>query len=182
MIIHFLHNDEENLANCSLVCKYWLPAARCHLFKELLPHPWNVEAFVNLITHPSATITPYIHSIAIDQVRFRHIELFELMFLRLPRFESVRRLELHKIRWCNYRVEYLNKLVSVFQGVTNIKLDKCTFRSSPNIRAAIASFPSLERVVVTNSRLISRFCSRPTVLMSRTSQRRSVNLISSKRT
>jgi hypothetical protein len=45
-----------------------VPAARYHVFGELHLHPWNVVAFVNLITHPSAIINvvPYIHCLAID--------------------------------------------------------------------------------------------------------------------
>ena len=41
IVVDLLHDDEESLATCALVCKGWLPAARYHLFRELLLHPWN---------------------------------------------------------------------------------------------------------------------------------------------
>jgi hypothetical protein len=127
IIVDFLHDDEEALASCSLVCRDWLAAARYHVFKELLLHPWNIEAFVNLIAQPSATVVPYIHDLVIDQVKIRHLDLFEAMFLRLRPFEFLRRLELWNIRWCNYEPLPVDTLVSAFSNVTDVRLRNLIF-------------------------------------------------------
>jgi hypothetical protein len=152
IIVDFLYDDDEGLANCSLVCKEWLPVARYHIVKEFRLYAWNVEAFVNLITHPSATIVPHVHDLVIDQgeLGFQHIELFDGMFLRLPRFDFVRRLELRNICWWNYRVSSIDRLVSAFKSATDMTLDGIIFDNPTNIKSVVASFPSLKRLSVTH--------------------------------
>jgi hypothetical protein len=149
-IFDFLYDDDEILANCSLVCKEWLPVARYHIVKELRLYARNVEAFVNLITHPSATIVPHVRDLIIDQVEFDHIELFDAMFLRLPRCDFVRRLELRNICCWSYRVSSIDRLVSAFESATDLTLDGITFDNPTNIRSVVARFPSLKRLSVSH--------------------------------
>jgi hypothetical protein len=157
IIVDFLHDDEESLANCSLVCKAWLPAARYHIFKELLLHPWNVGAFTNLITHSSATVVPHIHNLVIDQVKFRnwHIGLFDAMFLRWPLFDFVRRLELRNSRWYGYRARSFDGLVYAFQSVTDVRFDSLIFDRPSDLWSLVSRFPSLNRLSVTNLSFIA---------------------------
>jgi hypothetical protein len=152
VIVDFLHDDEESLANCSFVCKDWLAAARYHIFRKLLLHPWNVEAFVNLIAQPLATvdIVPYVHHLVIDQVKFRHIELFHSIFLRLRPFDFVRKLELRNMRWSNYRTPSIDSLVSAHENVTDLTLDFIIFDNPTDLWSLVARFPSLQRLSVAN--------------------------------
>jgi hypothetical protein len=152
IIVDFLHNDDESLANCSLVCKAWLAAARYHVFGELLLHPWNVEAFVNLITHPSAivNVVPYIHCLAIDQVISRHTDLFDGMFPGLRGFDFVRRLELQNIHCVNYEMLSVDGFISVFKSVTDLRLHNPVFDRPTISWYVVAQFPSLRRLAITN--------------------------------
>jgi hypothetical protein len=58
-IIDFLHSDKRALAACSLVCKSWIPASRCHLFREFTLTSANAQAFLELfeLTHRQALDT-----------------------------------------------------------------------------------------------------------------------------
>jgi ankyrin repeat protein len=41
MIIDFLHDDQDALRTCSLVCKSWIPSARLHRFTNNSKNKWN---------------------------------------------------------------------------------------------------------------------------------------------
>jgi hypothetical protein len=106
---------------------------------------------MDLIAHPSATIVPYVYYLVIDQVKFRYTKLFDAMLLRLPRFVFACRLDLRNIRWCNYQVLSVDKLVSTFKSVTDLRLHKPNFNESIDSWSLIACFPSLERLSITNA-------------------------------
>jgi hypothetical protein len=111
---------------------------------------------VNLIAQPSATVVPYIHDLVIDQVKIRHLDLFEAMFLRLRPFEFLRRLELWNIRWCNYEPLSVDTLVSASSNVTDVRLRNLIFDKPTDLWSVVARFPSLEQLSVTNPAFFSR--------------------------
>ena len=150
VIFNFLHDNEESLANCSLV-EDWLHAARHHIVGELLLHPWNVEAFVNLITDPSATtsVMPHIHRLALDQITTRHTNLFNEMYPGLRGFDFVHRLELLNINCSNYEWLNFNGFITAFKNVTDLSIDGLVFDSPTVSSYLVAQFPSLHRLSVT---------------------------------
>jgi hypothetical protein len=146
-VVDFLHDDEESLANCSLVCKEWVPATRYHIFNNLLLDRWNMEEFVDLITRPSATVALYINHLIIDQGKSRHTDLFQSMFRRLPHFHLLRTLELRNSRWAD-------SLVFAFGGIRDLKLSRCTFANPVHLKTVISSFLSLKRLSVSHTRFL----------------------------
>jgi hypothetical protein len=106
---------------------------------------------MDLIAHPSATIVPYVYSLLIDQGKYRHIELFQALFLRLPRFNFLRGLELRNIRWCDYQTLSIDSLVSAFKNVTDLRIYKLAFDDPTDFWSVVARLPSLQRLSVTNA-------------------------------
>jgi hypothetical protein len=161
VIVDFLYGDEESLANCSLVCKEWLPTARYHIIKKLLLYPWNVEAFMNLITHPSATLVPHIHHLKIYLIDPGHTKLFHAMFLCLPRFKFLRRLELQGgIAWTSFTASSVDGLIC--KSVTDMTLVDLPFNDFTDVMSVVASFPSLKRLSVINPRFFRQTSSHMT--------------------
>ena len=148
IIVDFLHDDEESLVNCSLVCKNWLPVTRYHIFKNLLLDRWNVEEFVDMITHPSATVAPYIHRLTIDQGKARYRHVLHRAFLRLPRFNLLHKLELRNVQWGNIPTDVVDSLVSAFQRVADMELSNCTFDDPTHLMSVITRFKSLKRISI----------------------------------
>ena len=156
IIVDFLHDDEESLANCSLVCKDWLPVTRYHIFKNLLLDRWNVEEFVDMITHPSATVAPYIHQLTIDQgkkPRYHHV--FQRAFLRLPRFNLLHELELRNVQWCNFPTGVVDSLISAFQRVADVKLSNSAFGSPTHFMSIFTRFRHLKRMSILQTQFSS---------------------------
>jgi hypothetical protein len=153
-IIDFLHDDEESLINCSLVCKAFLPVTRFHIFRNLLLDQWNVVGFIDLITQSSATVAPYVHRLAIDQGKSRHSDLFQSLLQRLPRFTHLRSLELRNILWCHYSADTIDRLIFAFDGVTELKLFCLTLDAPTSLRSVITSFPALKRLSISHTRFL----------------------------
>ena len=153
-VVDFLHDDEESLANCSLVCREWLPATRYHIFNNLLLDRWNVEEFLALTTRPSATVARYIDHLIIDQGRFRDADFFQSLFRRLPRFNLLRTLGLRNVKWLHYVMNAPDNLVSAFGRINNLKLSRCTFDHPLHLKSVIAGFRSLKRLSLSHTRFL----------------------------
>jgi hypothetical protein len=110
---------------------------------------------MDLIAHPSATIVQYAYYLVIDQVKFRHTELFDAMLLRLPCFDFVHILELRNIRWYKYQVPSVDRLISAFKRVTDVRIYFLTFNNPTDLWSMVARFPSLQRLSVTSAAFFS---------------------------
>lgn len=67
IFIDYLHNDQQALFACSLVCKSWLPGARFHAFETVNLTPLNMGGFMKLFRSPTkATIIPFIRHFDYD--------------------------------------------------------------------------------------------------------------------
>ncbi|TBU28112.1 hypothetical protein BD311DRAFT_865729 [Dichomitus squalens] len=72
-IFDYLHGDISSLAASSLVCRFWLPTTRTHLFRTLTCKPLrpsaSVPALILWLSH-CPDVAPYVHELRIyeDQV------------------------------------------------------------------------------------------------------------------
>jgi hypothetical protein len=146
VVIDFLHDDEDGLANCSLVCKAWLPATRYHIFENLVLDPWSIESFVDLITQPLATVAPVIHQLAIDMNRTRFHTIFNLILTRLPRFHMLRRLELRRVRWYALNDQAIKAINFAFGGIAELSISHNTFWDPKEVVGLVSGFTSLQKL------------------------------------
>ena len=147
-IIDLLHDEEDALANCSLVCKAWLPATRYHIFENLLLDPWNTEAFIDMKNHPLATVAPYIHHLTIDQIKHRYHQTLNNVFVRLPNFPILQRLDLKSISWGRIGDEARNTAISAFKGVTELELSFSDFTTPDQFIELVSNLTSLRSLSV----------------------------------
>jgi len=151
VVVDFLHDDKKSLGNCALVSKEWLSVARYHLFREIYIHESNVNEFKKLITSRSTTVMPHhIHSVVIDEIRSRHTKLFDMMYIGFRPFDSVHTLELRSIDWRFFTADSINRLVSAFQMVTDLRFDTPNFIHPKDLWSLVARFPLLQRLSVAN--------------------------------
>jgi hypothetical protein len=145
-IIDFLHDDEDNLANCSLVCKAWVPATRYHIFENLLLDPWNIESFVDLINHPSNTVAPFIHQLVIDLNKSQYHPVFNVTLIQLPRFGMLQRLELRRSKWYAIDRNARQAIKFAFGGITELALSHNTLWTKTQFFELVSGFPSLQKL------------------------------------
>jgi hypothetical protein len=90
-----LHDDQEALALCALVCKSWVPASRHHLFPMITVCQFNIADFVRLLSSTRCTISGAIVHLVLLQMETLS-NLHEIT-QRLPR---VTRLSFHDSSLC----------------------------------------------------------------------------------
>jgi hypothetical protein len=59
--------------------------------------------------------------------------------------------------WCNYSVLSIDRLVSAFKSVTDIRLDALFFNNPTHLLSVVARFPALQRLSVNNLAFFSDF-------------------------
>ncbi|KAJ6466882.1 hypothetical protein C8R45DRAFT_480008 [Mycena sanguinolenta] len=101
-VIDFVAGDawmpKFTLYSCALVCRFWLPRSRAHLF-ERCPRRllWdNIPGFLNLLQSPHCTFRPHIRTIPFSSWAPHDHSFNEILFSADWRcLENVRALEIH---------------------------------------------------------------------------------------
>ncbi|KDR72589.1 hypothetical protein GALMADRAFT_126194 [Galerina marginata CBS 339.88] len=102
LILDNIHDSKEDLSNCSVVCKSWLPASRYHLFGEVHFRP-DLAQLISSSTHAATTIAPYIRKVTIQGnliVQEKKDSVLKSI-LRLPKLTSLR---VEKFAWVGFQV------------------------------------------------------------------------------
>lgn len=88
VIIDYLHNDNDTLCTCALVCKRWVPSSRIHLTVKVGYHSAD---FLQLLDSPGCTFVPFLCRLRISDERVHCFHLHEVLHLvgRLPALHSI---------------------------------------------------------------------------------------------
>ncbi|KAH9914681.1 uncharacterized protein B0H18DRAFT_1125342 [Fomitopsis serialis] len=133
--------DFETLAKCSLVCRFWLPSARRHHFREFIVKPRSdarLPSHALLLSDPTSTVLPYIRRLYIEEGvskedwnQFRRLlQTTEmnpwfndiLPSIRVHDLTAMQHLTIHNAVWSNLSDESRCSLASLCQRLVALRL------------------------------------------------------------
>ena len=146
-VIDHLHTDKLALANCSLVCRTWLPASRYHFFQtNIRLTDRNIHSFVELLNSPTSTFFEHELNVEIFPERFDKPQgvncIFDTILHHLFRLK-IKSLRLVCVRW-DIEDEILEEVFKYFATISSLDLLDVKFSVRDQFIKFITSFLSLE--------------------------------------
>ena len=152
-IIDHLHDDNETLKTCSLVCRAWLPPSRYHLFGEFPSlsswiAPTKLNDFIGILNSETDNyISPYIRQVDFYNVRSNYsiypfVPLLKALHdeTLMPAFKS---LSLGRYVLESDDLDYIP-----FHRLTYLDITKCTFETFDSLTALFSELTSVEKLLV----------------------------------
>lgn len=143
-------SDTNSLANCSLVCKSWLPATRYRVFnsRKIPIDPNNVVAFSEVLKSPHCTISSVIHSISLhthdrDSSWITGILLPALALRNVAILFLI--IDTHGWQWSRQRAAIIS---AGFPRLVRLEITSFWFADLTDIIEFIASFNLLEELLL----------------------------------
>ncbi|KAJ7580964.1 hypothetical protein C8J56DRAFT_961221 [Mycena floridula] len=144
IIIDFGHENPGFLANCSLVCRSWVPSARHHLFETISLREYSDHGWRAIIEPTIQTVTQHVKMVKIDATNSWGDQRWAL-----ARFKpSLERLTLQRLHLRSFQLRS-SDFYDCLSSVTEIHLDTVSSVTRNDIFDFLASFPSLETVGLT---------------------------------
>src|SRR5271154_711950 len=135
-IIDFLFDDDESLAECTLVCKDWLSSSHYHLFREL---EFDLDEDIDFEDFPSRA-TPYVREVIL-QSSVSDLQNSVAIPIVVELFPRLRSLCLDSFIW-----EPLIPLPQVSTEFSELELYGCVFHGVDDFAACIRTWPRLNKL------------------------------------
>jgi hypothetical protein len=145
-IIDFCHSDPRTLARCALVAKAWLPSSRLHLFESTRLRYANFERFLALCRSAYCSFLPYIRDVT---MLGRGWKLIRSSIASLDILEALDALHLLDIGYIP-NGSAISRVA--LPSLKTLDISECHFEWLVDLTRFIASFPTIERLRVYNSR------------------------------
>jgi hypothetical protein len=148
-IIDHLHDDNDTLKTCSLVCKAWLLPSRYHLFGEFgCPRSTKLDDFLDLLnTGTDNFISPFIRQVRFYNVRsdfslYPFFPFFDILNDEtfMPAFKS---LSLKRYILESDHLDYIP-----FYRLTYLDITKCTFETFDSLMALLSELSCVETLLI----------------------------------
>jgi hypothetical protein len=127
MIIDYLHDDKRALGTCGLVCRFWLPSSRFHLFSNIFLNPWNMDKALAVLCTPDSFIPPYVRCVGI--VGGEDMKQIFKSLQQLPPLSAVKSLSLCHIHWDSQTFLLLDKVFPFFPNLKTLRLSSVIFET-----------------------------------------------------
>jgi hypothetical protein len=129
MIIDYLYCDKRALGRCGLVCRFWLPSSRFHLFSTIRLAQWNMDKALAALCPSRSTILPYVSCINVDGDADK--QEFYKSLARLPPLNSVESLVLFHFYWDSRTRTFLvmDKMFPFLRNLKTLQLDNVAFET-----------------------------------------------------
>lgn len=164
-IIDHLHDDDDTLKTCSLVCRAWLPPSRYHLFGEFRLSwlaPTKLDDFLDILDSETDNyISLFIrqvdfYNINLDYSIYPFIPLLKVLYddALTPAFKSL------SLRRSVLESDDLHHIP--FHRLTYLDITKCTFETFDSLMALFSKLSCVEKLLidlvdVTSKRLPDRY-------------------------
>ena len=145
MIIDYLHYDKCALGRCGLVCRFWLPSSRFHLFSTIYLKHRKIDTAINVLCSPNSTIPPYVRRVTIYGGKEDGRGMNKWL-RRLPPLSSVDSLSLFSIHWDAQMFGAMEKLFPFFRNLKTLQLDGVIFKTLHSALGFLSSASSLENL------------------------------------
>ncbi|KAJ7587394.1 hypothetical protein C8J56DRAFT_827656 [Mycena floridula] len=144
IVIDFGHDNPGLLANCSLVCRSWVPSARHHIFETISLREYSDHGWRSIIESTIQTVTQHVKVVKIDATNSWGDQSWPLSRFK-PSFE---RLTLRSLHLRSIQLQS-SDFYDCLSSVTEIHLGTVSSVTRNDIFDFLASFPSLETVSLT---------------------------------
>lgn len=165
-IIDYLHDDKAALATCTLVRRSWAPAARLHLFCDLIVDSENFPSLLSVLdTSPdigfvvrSFTVQGGHDKQPLSPYRRRKYSALDAAFAaqaadlaaHMPNVRSLK-LQMAAVAWeLSIQEDILSGLSRTLTSITQLALTRVNFRTFGHATAFICAFPTLRRLTMTD--------------------------------
>jgi hypothetical protein len=161
-IIDHLHDDNDALKICSLVCRAWLPPSRYHLFGEFPSRsswlaPTKLDDFLDILdSETDNSISPFIRQVAfyninLDYSIYPFIPLLEVLYddALTPAFKSLRLTGYYLLESDDFHHIPLHRL-------TYLDITKCTFETFDSLMALFSELSCVEKLLIDLVGVISK--------------------------
>ncbi|KZP28345.1 hypothetical protein FIBSPDRAFT_268911 [Athelia psychrophila] len=158
-IIDYLHNDKAALATCCVICRSWLPAARFHLFSEVIVES---DTFLSLpsVLETSPHIGLLVRSLVVQgrdsqtraparrrQSSAADIVLASQLSNLTTHLSRVHSLQISCVDWELFILEdILHVLSRTLSTISRLALTRVKFRTFCHAATFICAFPTLRRL------------------------------------
>jgi hypothetical protein len=150
-ITEYLRHDVHALANCSLVCRAWLPWGRAHLFNlvDLSVKLRRVDAFLSLLRSPNPTFLHCVRWLKVrDGLLSYEVAWVEQALPLLQKLENVETLGVWQLSWDSLGGEARNALLHGFMRVSTLEIRNSHFATDEQIINFITAFPLLRNLSI----------------------------------
>lgn len=165
-VIDYLHDDKAALATCTLVRRSWTPAARLHLFCDLIVDSENFPSLLSVLdTSPdigfvvrSFTVQGGHDKQPLSPYRRRKYSALDAAFAaqaadlaaHMPNVRSLK-LQMAAVAWeLSIQEDILSGLSRTLTTITQLALTRVNFRTFGHATAFICTFPTLRRLTMTD--------------------------------
>ncbi|KAJ6630532.1 hypothetical protein B0H10DRAFT_1981577 [Mycena sp. CBHHK59/15] len=155
-VIDDLHSEPRVLANCTLVCRAWVPAAQRNLFSKLTIHEHNCAEIVQHLTSATTNIAGYVKRLRAFLWGDLRVNLDRRMAIPAPvlnafipqisNFKNVTMLELDGCRLFHEEIwdkTWTDHLASVFPSLRQLDVGHIAFENVADLVDLVSSFSSL---------------------------------------
>lgn len=154
-VLDFLHNDEETLKSCSLVCKSWLPASRYHLwYRTTLRFAGREEKDYAQFLKSSPVITSCVVDLTVEfacpREATRQEELDWMQTTLLPIFSTFRFLRQMMFINVQFDDDVISKILPNLSSLCVLQLSLCHFPKFSQFVELIWGCPYLETLRLDN--------------------------------
>jgi hypothetical protein len=158
-VIDHLHNDNDTLKTCSLVCKAWLPPSRYHLFGEFSSWitPTKLDDFLDILDSETDNyISPFIrqvdfYNVMSDYSIYPYIPLLNVLNdeTLTPAFKS--------LSFRRYVLESDDLYHIPLHRLTYLDITKCTFETFDSLTALFSELSCVEKLLIDSVNVTSNY-------------------------
>jgi hypothetical protein len=135
--------DWYGLKSFGLVQKSWLSSSRRHLFHTISVKIRNIDWFLEILTVPSRSVTPYVRRLVVNN---DHDMLLNKILPVAQPLHAVKSLSIALLSWGDLIPEAKENLISVFKHITFLSIHCVNFDSLSQAVHFITSYPYLEEL------------------------------------
>ncbi|KAF8893470.1 hypothetical protein BD779DRAFT_1506435 [Infundibulicybe gibba] len=142
--------DERNqagrvpLANCSLVCKAWLPLCRSRLFRSLYFRPFSFPQNREFFKSP---LTSFVRKITLTSTFYQsQSEGVENMIANLVVFRNLRCLRINRLNCVSVQDNTISLMASSLTSLKRLEISDVVFRTVSQLRHLISSVSTLQEL------------------------------------
>jgi hypothetical protein len=178
IIIDDLNDDNRVLRMCSLVCSSWLQTSQCHLFRRIVLRPPNrrydrrpgdisYSQKLHRVLLESPHFATYIQELQVyegNMVKDQYwIRTDQTLPLVLDMLTHLRRIELRRLRWSEYRPDLRQSICSVLErpSLVFLSIDDSDFAIMDDFTSLLSHAGGLTGISFTNINTSQSFVQHP---------------------